>query len=170
MPRLNRFTFIPFILCMLGLAPAAISAPAVVASATARATSTPAAAPGATPVLKEVAVELELIRVLALSQADGRAVLAFPDGIMVTAQTGEMVARTGAVLKQVLPGKLVLEQGMPAGAGKQLIWMHKAQGAKPGRVERFSSLADPTPAAPAPVSHTIILPRSGHSESAAPAR
>ncbi len=162
-------TPLPLVLCLLWLAPHALSAPVTVGTSS-TAKVAPSTALRVAPVLKEVVVELELIRVLALSQSDGRAVLAFPDGVMVTAQSGEAVPRTGAVLKQVLSEKLILEQVAPAGTGKQLIWMHKAQGAKPGRVERFSSLVAPTPAAPAPVSRTISLPQPGSGESAAPAR
>ncbi len=171
MASLYRFfsTPLPLVLCLLCLTPLALSAPVTIGSSNA-AKSAPSPAPRAAPVLKEVVVELELIRVLALSQSDGRAVLAFPDGVMATAQSGEAVPRTDAILKQVLSEKLILEQAALAGAGKQLIWMHKAQGVKPGRVERFSSLVAPTPAAPAPVSRTISLPQPGSGESAAPAR
>lgn len=104
---------------------------------------------------KIVLVELEKLRLLALSQADSRAVLAFPDGTMATVQSGETIARTGAVLKEVLADKLVLEMTQQGQPGKQMVWMHKAVGVAPSRIERFSSLIAPTLAAPPPIRRTI---------------
>lgn len=167
MPRLSPSLAIQIIVSLLSLAPVAVSAQVALVKGTAQ-KSTSAVAPAKGPVLQQVLIELETVRVLALSQTDGRAVLAFPDGIMVTAQSGELIPRTGALLKQVLAEKLILEQGAPGVAGKQIIWMHKAQGAKPGRVERFSSLVEPAPAAPAPESRTITLAQPGRSDSATP--
>ncbi|UUZ54322.1 hypothetical protein LP419_39170 [Massilia sp. H-1] len=51
---------------------------------------------------------------LAWSQADGRAVIGFPDQKMEIVKTGEAVPRTSAVLTEVLPDKLVLHDRIAA--------------------------------------------------------
>jgi hypothetical protein len=123
----------------------------------------PSAAPAAqkaAPASKAVSiVELDVITVLALSQADNRAVIGLPDKQMVVVKNGDPLPRTRAVLTQVLPDKLVLEEKSADGKTKQLVWMHKGQGGTPGRIERFATEAAPTVVAAAPV-RTVVPVKS----------
>lgn len=111
-------------------------------------------------VSKSVAlVELDVVTVLALSQADGRAVLGLPDKQMVVVKKGDPVPRTRAVLTQVLSDKLVLDEQSADGKSRQMVWLRKGQGATPGRVERFATEAAPTLATPAPLRSVTTLKR-----------
>lgn len=115
-------------------------------------------APAAPAISKSVAlVELDVVTVLALSQADGRAVLALPDKQMVVVKAGDPVPRTRAVLTQVLGDKVVLDEKSADGKTMQMVWMHKGQGATPGRIERFASAAAPTVTVPPPQRAVTIL-------------
>ena len=103
-------------------------------------------------------IALDTVELLALSQADGRAVFAFPDKQMVVVTVGDPVPRTRAVLTEVMPDKVALDEAGAAGAVPQLVWMHKGQGAAAGRIERFKTKVAPVPVAPAPRQQTLTLP------------
>lgn len=103
-------------------------------------------------------LELEAVTVLALSQADGRAVLALPGQRMIVAKSGDPVPRTRAVLQQVMADKAVLEERSVDGKSRQMVWLHKGQAGKPGRIERFATAVAPVLQGPTPLSTTVTLP------------
>lgn len=86
---------------------------------------------------------LDSITLLALSVADGRAVLLMPDKKMLTLKVGDAVPSTQAVIKQVLADKLVLQENS-ATQGKQVIWLFTANTQGVSRIQRISSLAPAT--------------------------
>jgi len=65
-------------------------------------------APNAAATLK--VIELDPIKVLSLSQGDGRAVLGVPDRQMVLFKAGDPVRRTRAVLIQDMADKVALDE------------------------------------------------------------
>jgi hypothetical protein len=146
-----RQTLVPFVLFSLSLA-VPVQAHGAPDAPLAR---QPAAAPSAAATV--AIVELELVKVLALSQSDSRAVLALPDKQMVVVKAGEPVPRTRAVLTQVMADKIVMDETSADGKSRQLVWMHKGQGATPGRIDRFATQAAPNLSAPAPVHQTHPL-------------
>lgn len=115
-------------------------------------------------------VELELIKLLALSQGDSRAVFGLPDKQMVTVKTGDPVPRTRAKLTQVMTDKVALEETSADGKTRQLVWMHKGQGATPGRIERFATQVAPTLVAPAPIVHITKITREAAANSTSSSR
>ncbi len=86
-------------------------------------------------------VELDKLRLLALSVQDKQAVLLFPDKKMLTLAPGDALPATRAVLRQILSDKIVLDEG--SGADKQLVWLYLSHGAQAGKVERFSLTKPP---------------------------
>lgn len=140
-------------LSLFALTPLAHTAPAI-ADAAPNAQKLPAPP----PVSKSVSiVELDAITVLALSQADGRAVLSLPDKQMVVVKNGDPVPRSRAVLTEVLVDKLVLHEKSIDGKTRQMVWMHKGQGAAPGRIDRFATEAVPGIGAAPPLRAVIPL-------------
>ncbi|HEU4776507.1 MAG TPA: hypothetical protein VFS95_06740 [Telluria sp.] len=116
---------------------------------------TPPAAAVATPAAPNGApLALETLRVLAWSQADGRAVLGFPDQKMEVVKTGEAIPRTNAVLTEVLPDKLVLHDKVSPNKPLQLVWMSKGQGA--ARVQRFATDSGSSAALSMPAAHAAV--------------
>ncbi|WP_426212027.1 hypothetical protein [Massilia sp. TWP1-3-3] len=150
MPSTCIVTLFATLVCLSGLAAAQTSRPVTASARPANAPATPVSLHGAVTV-----VALEQIKLLALSQADGRAVFAMPDQQLVTVRVGDTVPRTRALLRQILPGKLILEEAGLAGAGSQMVWMHKGQGSAPARIERFGTSAGAAPAVKPPVQVTL---------------
>lgn len=71
---------------------------------------------------------LEAVTVLALGPMDGRAVVKLPDGKMQVLTLGDTVSGTGAVVMQVLPDKLVVEETIEKAGEppiKQTVWIFK---------------------------------------------
>lgn len=134
--------------------PAARPVPATAAAAA------PVAAPAATESpatpAKTTPLALETLRVLAWSQADGRAVIGFPDQKMEIVKTGEAVPRTSAVLTEVLPDKLVLHDRIAANKPAQLVWMSKGQGTSPALVQRFATESGSEGAVAATAVSTVV--------------
>lgn len=84
---------------------------------------------------------LEAVTVMALGPLDGRAVVKLPDGKMQVLGLGDTVPGTGAIVVQVLPDKLVVEEtiqqpGEPPVA--QTVWIYKPSTA--GEKSRFQRL------------------------------
>ena len=133
----------------------------------ASATQAQSASAGAAPVPVATLVELEQIKVLALSQADSRAVLVFPDKQMVTLTIGQALPRTHAVLTQVMPDKIVLEVAA-AGQARQLVWMSRGQGSGPDRIQRFSAASVQQQSHAAPQIAVLNPAQPGAAKPAAP--
>lgn len=89
------------------------------------------------------AITLDSIKLLALSATDGTAVLVFQTKKTTTVRVGETIPGTLAVVTQVLPDKIILDDARSATLGRQIIWMHKSNGASSSKIERFSSMAVP---------------------------
>jgi len=93
--------------------------------------------------------KLEDLTVMALGAVDGRAVLKSTDGKMQVLKTGDEIPGTQAVITQVLPDRLIVEEtvvGPDKKQRKQVVWISKP-GAPGGRssVQRLEAEAPPTP-------------------------
>jgi hypothetical protein len=97
--------------------------------------------PAASTSTSSTYLELDKLRLLALSVQDKQAVLLFPDKKMLTLAPGDALPATRAVLRQILSDKIVLDEG--SGADKQLVWLHLSHGAQAGKVERFGLTKPP---------------------------
>jgi hypothetical protein len=85
--------------------------------------------------------KLESITVMAVGPSDGRAVVTLPDGKMQVLKVGDTVPGTQAIVIQVLPDKLVVEETIEkAGSApvKQMVWIYKP--GKPGEKSRIQRL------------------------------
>ena len=102
------------------------------------------------------ATRLEDLTVMALGAVDGRAVLKSTDGKMQVLKTGDEIPGTQAVITQVLPDRLIVEEtvvGPDKKQRKQVVWISKP-GAPGGRssVQRLEAEAPPTPISAAGIS------------------
>lgn len=95
------------------------------------------------PVSPSSATELDKISLLGIGVTDNRAVFLFPDKRMIMLKTGDTLPGMAVTLTKIMANKVALEE-MRSG-GKQVVWMHKAVGDVPGRVERFINYVEPAP-------------------------
>lgn len=98
--------------------------------------------------------QMETLRLLALGVQDSRAVVMLPTRQLIILKPGDTVPGTQAVVKEILPTKLVLEEA--GGSVRQLVWLYKAQGNAASRVERFGPEGNPTWGVQAP--KVIVIP------------
>lgn len=92
---------------------------------------------------------LDSVTVMALGPVDGRAVVSVADGKMQVLKVGQTVPGTNAVVTQVLPDKLVVEETVvrpDEPAVKQTIWIYKP--GKAGEKSRIQRLDRQGPRAP----------------------
>jgi hypothetical protein len=95
------------------------------------------------------AARLEDLTVMALGAVDGRAVLKTGDGKMQVLKTGDSIPGTQAVITQVLPDRLVVEEtvvGSDRKPRKQEVWISKP--AQPGGRSTVQRLETEAPAIP----------------------
>ena len=116
------------------------------------------------------AARLEELTVMALGAVDGRAVLKSSDGKMQVLKTGDEIPGTQAVITQVLPDRLIVEDtvtGPDKKQRKQVVWISKPS-APGGRstVQRLEAEAPPTAPAAAGLSGEK---QAGEKPDAAPA-
>lgn len=91
--------------------------------------------------------QLDELALLAVSPTDGKGAIRLSTGELRVVKVGDTIPGTQAVLRQVLPDRLVLiesvaddQSGEPA--SKRRVWLFKAKG--PGQKSRVQTL-DPTP-------------------------
>ncbi|HVQ14301.1 MAG TPA: hypothetical protein VMS40_11955 [Vicinamibacterales bacterium] len=118
------------------------------------------------------ATRLEDLTVMALGAVDGRAVLKSTDGKMQVLKTGDEIPGTQAVITQVLPDRLIVEEtvvGPDKKQRKQVVWISKP-GAPGGRssVQRLEAEAPPTPVSAAGISGAQKIDAAPASAPAAP--
>lgn len=110
---------------------------------------------GATPGKQIVEPALDMLVPMALSPAEGIAVVRYPDRRMRTMRVGEEMGATRARLRQVLPDRLVLEEHSGSG-GKQTVWLFRPkQAGDQAIVQRISGTAPPAPS-PADVNVHVV--------------
>jgi type II secretory pathway component PulC len=95
------------------------------------------------PVSTAATTELDKISLLAIGVTDNRAVLLLSDKRMVMLKTGDSLPGMTVTLTKIMADKVVLEE--TRAGNKQVVWMHKAVGDVPGRVERFTNHVEPAP-------------------------
>jgi hypothetical protein len=96
---------------------------------------------GITGLAKAEPTKLESITVMAVGPSDGRAVVTLPDGKMQVLKIGDTVPGTQAIVMQVLPDKLVVEETIEKSDNapvKQMVWIYKP--GKPGEKSRIQRL------------------------------
>ena len=93
------------------------------------------------PGLGKAEEPLARLTVLALAPVTGQAVVQGPDGSLHLVRLGDQLQGTNAMLVQVLPDKLVLEERSPGtgqGPAQRLVWLYKAaQDGGPSRLVRL---------------------------------
>jgi hypothetical protein len=87
-------------------------------------------------------VALESVQLLALGVQDSSAVVMLPSRQLILLKQGDTIPGTQAVVKEVLPTKLVLEEF--AGSARQLVWLYKAEANATRRLDRFASEGVPS--------------------------
>ena len=95
------------------------------------------------PVSTSATTELDKISLLAIGIADNRAVLLLPDKRMVMLKAGDSLPGMPVTVTKIMADKVALEE--TRADSKQVVWMHKAVGDVPGRVERFTNHVEPAP-------------------------
>ena len=110
------------------------------------ASATPASAAAASPKTAKTTtavsgIGLEQIKLLALSVQEAQAVVSLPNQPMRVLKVGDLIPGTTAIIKDILPSKLLLEECN--GEMRQMIWLHKTQGTAAGRIERFATGVEP---------------------------
>jgi hypothetical protein len=98
---------------------------------------------------------------MAFSPAEGIAVVRYPDRRLRTLRVGDVLGASSARLTQVLPDRLVLQEGSAAG-GKQTVWLFRPrQPDAPAMLQRLNGAAPVTPGpADALIQVTPIKPAS----------
>lgn len=105
-------------------------------------------------------------RLLALSPASGTAVVAAgteaEPGSPTLVRKGEEIGETGLTLVEVLPDRIEVRQELPAADGappeERRLWIDRAHGAEPSRVQILDRAAPPAQALGAPLTALPALP------------
>jgi hypothetical protein len=150
----NRLRVFVALLAYLGISSPLAMAQDAVASPPGQSTTTTAAKPKTEPAL-------DALIPMALSPAEGIAVVRYPDRHMRTMRVGEEMGATRARLRQVLPDRLVLEESSESG-GKQIVWLFRPQQAgDPAVVQRVSGTAPVVPLLANPNVHVVPTKPTG---------
>lgn len=106
----------------------------------------------------ETPPKLEALRLDAHEPVAGEAVFRLPDGRLVAIGEGEPVAETGAVLREVLVDRVVLERDSRQAGVRETVWMFPAtEPGKPSRIQILSLLAPEVGDPPTPSTTVVEL-------------
>jgi len=139
--------------------PKAVAIPSVSASHNGAANAA-ATAPVFATTQDRADVKLEGLKLLALGPNEGRIVVQYPDGNMLTLRVGSAVPGTHAVLTSVLADKAVFDDVPSPTVGKQSVWMWKDGADATGRIQRFASGSQQNVSQHVPAEKSVALPIS----------